>query len=59
VCAAIKRNVVVYRDSNHLATAFVKGLAPALARQLLPLLSSGSTRASSSSQFPNALAYER
>jgi hypothetical protein len=55
VCASIKRNVVVYRDSNHLATTFVKGLAPALARQLLPLLGSGGLRASSSSHSPNAL----
>jgi peptidoglycan/LPS O-acetylase OafA/YrhL len=59
VCASMKRNVVVYRDSNHLATTFAKGLAPALARQLLPLLSSGSTRASGSSHFSNELAYQR
>jgi len=38
VCPARRRGITTYRDGNHMTTAFARSLAPALERQLIPLL---------------------
>ena len=43
VCALLKGGFIVYQDSNHLAATSVDGLAPVLARQILPLPGVGGT----------------
>ncbi len=47
VCPTVRDGMVMYRDDNHLTGRFAESLAPALERQLLPILTLPAERAPS------------